>query len=136
MKARSIYFVAPADRRMIKIGVSNDVARTVERLSWCSPDPLELLASAPGTMRDEKFIHHQLVAHWSHFEWFYPATAVRALLDFVQEHHVLPQHMRAPAGWTIQYLPRIPKTLEQRRAQTAAAFVASQVAAAGERRAA
>ena len=59
----TIYFARSGD--LIKIGFTTNLHR---RMAELRPD--EVLATLPGTMRDEKALHHRFGPHWVDGEWF------------------------------------------------------------------
>lgn len=82
MLERHVYFLRPIGGGKIKIGSSiYPPSRLATFMAW-SPEPLEIVARAPGTEVMEHRIHRRFRAHRSHSEWFYPADEV---LRFVEE---------------------------------------------------
>jgi hypothetical protein len=77
----TIYFVQAVDGGPIKIGfTSGDPNVRFAGLQASSPVRLKMLATRPGTMREELRMHLQLREHNAWFEWFEPAPAVMELV--------------------------------------------------------
>lgn len=65
-----VYFIATADRSMVKIGISeNPLNRLGSLMAW-SPVNLDILATAPGRVQDERAIQGYFISQYSHREWF------------------------------------------------------------------
>lgn len=69
----------------IKIGVTRVPERRLQDLSVWAPVPLELLATAPGDNRLEKFLHRQHAHLRSHREWFHPDAELLARIELVRD---------------------------------------------------
>ena len=76
-----VYFMRRVDGvGPVKIGCSKvPLARLEIHQQW-SPEPLEIVTSAPGTFRDEQRLHRQFDGCRLHAEWF---EAIPALLSMV-----------------------------------------------------
>lgn len=93
-----VYFLAPIEGGAIKIGCSYlPIERLRTMLCW-SPVPLEILATAPGTQADERFLHSRFAADRIHSEWFRPSARLLDMIDRIKASgqldrtisHVLP----------------------------------------------
>lgn len=85
-----IYFIATADRSMVKIGSSSrPLERLDAQLGW-SPMPLELIAVAPGSYAEEFSLHRHFAAHHSHREWYRAAAEVLAAAAEISEAGIIP----------------------------------------------
>lgn len=65
-----VYFIATKDRSMVKIGISTNPRKRLASIQSHSPLAVELLASVPGTIEDERGLHTKFLEHHSHGEWF------------------------------------------------------------------
>lgn len=91
MSARTyIYFIAPIGGGPIKIGCSACPPNRLDQLMAWSPYPLEILATAPGTMNDERAIHSAFLKHWAQREWFRSAPEIYALINEVRATGEIP----------------------------------------------
>src|SRR5690349_1785131 len=91
-----VYFIGTRDRCLIKIGRSRSCARRLIEVSGWSPVPLDILAKAPGEIRDEVHLHNRYREHWSHREWFRATPELMALIEEVKRTGELPDYAR----WT------------------------------------
>jgi hypothetical protein len=91
-----VYFMRPVGRLgPIKIGYSTlPDLRLAQHQVW-SPDPLELLAKAPGTPTDECTLHSMFSDSWLHCEWFRASDELLMLIGHVVLTGRLPE---LPAG--------------------------------------
>lgn len=86
-----VYFARRIDGTgPIKIGCSDYPTWRVVQLSSDIKAKLELVAAAPGNFMDEGRLHRQFSAHRVHGEWFEPAEAVLAAIEYVKSHGKLP----------------------------------------------
>lgn len=93
-----VYFLASVDRSMVKIGCSYLPAKRLAALQTWSPLKLELIASAPGSLEDERAIHSHFLAHHSHGEWFKGDPDIFLLAKTVAETGSIPDHLRGEFG--------------------------------------
>ncbi len=77
---RHLYFIAAAG--LIKIGITDGLAKRVDTLRTQSPVPIELMLTVRGTRRHEAGLHLLFSAERSHGEWF---RATDRLVSFVDE---------------------------------------------------
>lgn len=76
-----IYFVQGGNDGPIKIGYThNDIDARLSNFQVGSPEPLTLVASAPGGRHTERAIHIRFDHLRLHGEWFEPETE---LLDYI-----------------------------------------------------
>jgi len=80
-EAGQIYFVRVGDK--IKIGHSVNVHGRVENLRTGSPEPLVLLATIDGPMREEKLLHKRFAHLRVYREWF---LATDELLAYIEQN--------------------------------------------------
>lgn len=73
-----VYFIQSAAGGNIKIGVSYDVAARLQSLQIGSPTALRLLASIPGSQRDERVLHLKFRELRCDGEWFRPEPELLA----------------------------------------------------------
>jgi hypothetical protein len=66
--------------RLVKIGFSTNIR---SRVSSLRPD--ELLATMPGTLRDEDALHHKFGSAWVHGEYFEATSELMAFIDDLSE---------------------------------------------------
>lgn len=71
---RWVYFIQGEAGGPIKIGISRDVERRRNELQRAERQPLKVLATIEGTMKDESALHQRFAAHRLHGEWFSPAA--------------------------------------------------------------
>lgn len=70
----TVYFFRMGD--LVKIGYTTDLPRRRRALV-----PDEVLATTPGTMGDEKALHHRFGHAWSHGEYFRPEPELLAHIE-------------------------------------------------------
>lgn len=86
-----IYFMRRADGvGPIKIGCSKWPQERLQALQIWSPEPLEIVATVPGTFADERRLHRQFDAHRLHGEWFEAAPPVLAAVSRAALRNELP----------------------------------------------
>lgn len=88
-----IYFIRPVSGGPIKIGVSKYVGQRLLQLASWSPVDLEILATTPGNLYDERAVHRAFAGQRLHREWFAPSPELLAL-DALNAGDPLPKHMR------------------------------------------
>ena len=66
----TVYFIATADRRYVKIGYTTNMTRRLRDVQVGNPEPLELLGTLDGTKDDEKRLHHDWRRLRVEGEWF------------------------------------------------------------------
>ena len=76
-----IYFIQSEHGGPIKIGQTEDMAKRLVGLQTSRPDKLIVLASAPGTIRDERDLHLRFSRIRDKGEWFH---ATEELTEFVK----------------------------------------------------
>lgn len=79
---KRVYFAQDGDGGPIKIGVSGQVEERMRSLQRATPRPLRLLATIPGSHRDERDLHKRFAELRIHGEWF---KAEAPLLEFIQK---------------------------------------------------
>ncbi len=82
LKTCVVYFVQGEDGGPIKIGQAEDLAHRLMQMGTSRPDRLVALASAPGSVDDERRIHSHFAAIREKGEWFSPHSA---LLDLIRD---------------------------------------------------
>lgn len=90
----TIYFIAPVGGGPIKIGITQNLALRFRGLMGGSPVPLEILATAPGTMWDEWEIHARYAADRLRFEWFEPTAQLLAVISAIKDSGRLPEGLK------------------------------------------
>lgn len=92
-----VYFVAPLTGGVVKIGFTagTDLYKRLAVLALSSPVPLELLASARGSMRDEYAIQNKFFAQRSHGEWFHPSPELTELIGLVVQTGAIPEEFKS-----------------------------------------
>lgn len=65
-----VYYVAPLDTNLVKIGVAAELPSRLRGIQTMSPVPLSLLAVEPGNVDLERERHRQFAAFRQHGEWF------------------------------------------------------------------
>lgn len=116
MISASIYFIATADRSLIKIGISKSPLNRLGGLLAWSPVPLTLLTTVPGTYQDERALHHHFRDSWHHFEWFCTSDALLTIIDDIAAEQKIPALNAPPNRWRLphQKVPG-PQNPEQRK---------------------
>lgn len=114
--ATFVYFVGPADGRLIKIGSTKMPQARLEQLMDWSPDKLAILASAPGNLYDEFALHGAFLSDLDHREWFRPSEKLLALIAAVKATGELPAAYRGkqPNWKTGQRGQKNPKPIKKR----------------------
>lgn len=90
--ATFVYFIAPIGGGRIKIGCSASPVKRLGELAAWSPTPLEILATAPGSLRDEAQIHNLVKESWSHKEWFNPSAEIWRIISDIKQLGHLPDY--------------------------------------------
>lgn len=75
-----IYFIRAGDDGPIKIGIANEPTERLKALSTMNHSPLAILATFPGTHKDEARLHRTLKDERRGGEWFEPSERVLALV--------------------------------------------------------
>ncbi len=78
-----VYFVRCAITGLVKIGVSNNIARRVKGLRSHSPVPLELVGWTHGDIGTERALHKRFAKYRAHGEWFRPHRDVMTAIEKV-----------------------------------------------------
>jgi len=86
----SVYFVQRADGGPIKIGCSAFLDARLTQLAINTKAKLVLLASAPGSFREEGRLHRQFAALRVEGEWFEDCAILRAAIAHVARTGALP----------------------------------------------
>lgn len=89
-----VYFIATADRTMVKIGCSGTPPNRLDALAAWSPVPLEILAAVPGKPMDERAIHSRYIDLHSHKEWFRSSGEMLADIEAIARFGELPSAFR------------------------------------------
>lgn len=76
-----VYFIQADIGSDIKIGFSTDPCRRMADLQTAASRPLNLLATIPGTVQNEKELHAQFSAHRTVGEWFKPDESILAFIN-------------------------------------------------------
>lgn len=110
----AVYFMRRADGvGPVKIGCSQrPAARLAVHQDW-SPEPLTLIATAPGGFRDERRLHREFAAERLHAEWFEASPRVLALVARVCATGALPPPSLDDRVLVMGELYRSGQTLEQ-----------------------
>jgi hypothetical protein len=104
-----VYFIGAEGDPRIKIGASSHPLSRRESLATWSPLPLKLLATAPGGLATERYLHFVFLAQWSHGKWFHPSAFLWALIAQVRLHGALPDELlaaRAPKNFRLPHQQR------------------------------
>lgn len=78
----SVYFVLSEDKKMVKIGYSNNVTKRVRSMSTGSPVKLTCIKTIPGGASEEAELHRRFAHLRQHGEWFIYS---KELKDFVKD---------------------------------------------------
>jgi hypothetical protein len=96
---KHVYFLKPIGMAgPVKIGCSVQPTARLRSLDIWSPFPLELIASGPGTNREEGNLHWRFRDSRSHGEWFHATVELLNLIDHVRLNGTLPPLEAAPRG--------------------------------------
>lgn len=77
-----IYFIKRVGcGRYVKIGYTTSIQKRLHTLQTASPEPLEILGAAPGTMKQERHIHEVLGKHHERGEWFRLCAQMMQFID-------------------------------------------------------
>lgn len=88
---KSVYFMRRADGvGAVKIGCSKWPESRLTAMQVWAPEPLAIIATAPGGFEDEKRLHRQFDKLRLHGEWFEPAAPLLALIARVRATGELP----------------------------------------------
>lgn len=80
-KIRTIYFIRPVGQRgPVKIGCSDMPRARLKNLGAWAPFPLELAATAPGSLITERQVHSAFADYHSHGEWFHACAEIDAAI--------------------------------------------------------
>lgn len=91
---RVVYFLRRADGvGPVKIGCTMHINKRFAEMSMWSPEPLELLTTAPGSPADERALHIRFGAARRHHEWFDPIPELLTLIALVKQQGVLPSRI-------------------------------------------
>ena len=89
----TVYFIASRDA--LKIGFAVDVRARLSELQTGNAHELVLVATAPGTVEDERALHRRFAAQKVRGEWFRPDTEI---LSWVAHHAAPGPCVRVRAG--------------------------------------
>lgn len=79
-----VYFLRPIGLLgPIKVGCSAEPKKRLEDFLTWSPLPLEILATVPGSLQDEGFLHRCFAKAHSHREWFHPSPEIQRALTII-----------------------------------------------------
>ena len=79
-----VYFVqAGGDGGPVKIGIARDLGSRLNSLRTGCPDPIVVLATAPGGKNEEAALHERFATHRRRGEWFAAAPELLAYVDSV-----------------------------------------------------
>ena len=78
----NIYFISDEDG-YIKIGFARNVQSRLETLQTASRQELRVIATMPGSLSDEKSLHHKFSKDHVRGEWFRPSQELR---QFIKEN--------------------------------------------------
>lgn len=76
-----IYFIQSTMGGPIKIGKAINPIKRLEQLQTGYPEPLQIIGVTPGTVEEEKNLHHKFLSLRLHGEWFNPGPE---LIDFIK----------------------------------------------------
>lgn len=82
-----IYFIQEGTAGLIKIGKANDPRKRLQEMQTGSAGLLVLLATAPGSRKEEGILHRRFKAHRSRGEWFRPAAELLAYIKTMGPPH-------------------------------------------------
>lgn len=101
----TIYYLRVGDH--IKVGYASHLE---SRLA-AYPPTAELLATHPGTLRDEQALHKRFTTHRvAGREWYAPATPILEHIDTIIAHHGKPKRPEP-----LQVAPKQPRPVQMRR---------------------
>lgn len=87
-----VYFLRPVGLLgPIKVGCSEEPKRRLEDMLTWSPLKLEIIATTPGTLKDESFLHRCFAASHSHREWFNPSPEIQIALLTISNGGGMPE---------------------------------------------
>ena len=92
-----IYFVQRGNGGPVKIGRAVDHHARIRSLQTASPEPLLVLAIAPGGAARESMIHQRLKPHRLSGEWYQPVPELHALIAEIQTPEFIVKDARAYA---------------------------------------
>jgi hypothetical protein len=92
-----IYFVQRGTDGPVKIGKAVDPHARVRALQTANPEPLTLLAVAPGNRRREAQIHRRLASFRINGEWYKPVPELFAVIDELATPEFIVRDARAYA---------------------------------------
>lgn len=76
-----VYFIAPEDRPVVKIGKANNIKSRIRELQTGSADRLRLLAAIQGDERQEQQLHRRFAGLRLQGEWFRLEGALAEYVD-------------------------------------------------------
>lgn len=124
-----VYFIQAGDNGPIKIGwTAGDPRARMASLQTGNPEPLRLLAYAPGTIEDERAMHERCASIRMIGEWFKPEPQLVAFAAGVQwarrdipdDDDESPEDSGLPCGLSRSDLQEIANFVEARRCHSAA----------------
>jgi hypothetical protein len=93
MSKRFVYFLQVEGCGPVKIGCAlKPIGRLQSLRAWC-PYQLDLIATAPGDLAQEKTLHAQFAEHRLHYEWYAPHQSLMDLIETVKETGSLPSNI-------------------------------------------
>lgn len=112
-----VYFIRPVGMDgPIKIGCSRLPSERLVALAMWSPFPLELVGMAPGSFRDERFLHGCFCDLHLHHEWFSFSPFLGETIDAILAFSIGAVLPTLPARPFVRARVKFPKrTLSQKR---------------------
>lgn len=89
-----VYFIVAVTTGLVKIGYSKNPDTRLKALSQQAPVQYDLVATIPGTMKDEKEFHRKFSAKREHGEWFNYDEEMYQFVKAVREVHGHSPHNR------------------------------------------
>jgi hypothetical protein len=81
MLATAVYFIQAKSGGPIKIGCARSLKCRLRQLQVGNPAKLQILASVPGTIADERAIQKRFSDSRAHLEWFHPTPELLQLIE-------------------------------------------------------
>ena len=82
--------------RMVRVGCSKHPSKRIAAHVDGSQLPLRTWAERPGSIADERRLHHTLRAHHSHSEWFHLTPFVERVLTRFVDGRLTPADLPEP----------------------------------------
>ena len=85
--ATMIYFIQQGESGPIKIGYTKGkIKQRIQSLQTGNPEPLKILATMRGTVKDEINLHKAFDAHRLFGEWFDPSKDIMEYIQGLEKH--------------------------------------------------